>query len=400
MAPLKVKFKRKVNYLSHCFPMLVGVVITFPSHADEMDTLQFLASESRTYDNNLFKRSTNEVSDQITRTTIGVRLDKSYSLQRFKVDLRFIDNKYNESDYLDFQAKNYSASWLWALSPNLTGTIASERTQSLNSFTDFRASLQKNVRTMTNNIVNLQYSPHDVWALILGVSEYNVANSAPFTAITDFDSVAADYGLKYQFPSGSNLKLLAHNRRGEYKNRPLNPLLSFDNGYDENEYELNFSLTEQNHHNLFVKLGHVSRDYDNFTVRNYDSYIANVSYDIRLTGKLKTAVNYSRSISPFETSNTTYSLSDSFAGRLIYDISSKIKTGVNLSYAERDFGGRAVFNTSGRSDKEFSFDTYISWDPLQNLGFKLNRVQSSRNSTISAFDYDDVLTTISVELKI
>ena len=386
--------------LLQLFPILIGVSATLSGYADELDTLQFLVGESKTFDNNLFKRRANEVSDQITKTTIGFRLDKAYSLQRFKVDLRYIDNKYNESDYLDFQAKNYSATWFWSLSPSLTGTIASDRTQSLNSFTDFRASLQKNVRTMTNNIVNLQYSPHDVWAVILGVSEYNVSNSAPFTAITDFDSVAADYGLKYQFPSGSNLKLLAHNRRGEYKNRPLNSLLSFDNGYDENEYELNFSLTEQNHHNLFIKLGHVSRDFDNFTVRNYSSYVANVSYDIRLTGKLKSAVSYSRSISPFETSNTTYSLSDSFAGRLAFDISSKVKTGVNLSYAERDFGGRAVFDSSGRLDKEFSVDTYISWDPLQNLGFKLNRVQSSRNSTISAFDYDDVLTAISVELKI
>lgn len=380
--------------------VLIWSLIPIVTFADELDTLQFIASETKTFDSNLFRRADNEVSDQINTTTLGVKLDKVYSLQHFLLDVKYIDYKYNESDYLDFQAKNYSGSWMWSLTPHLTGLIASERTQSMNSFTDFRTPLQKNVRTMTNNVVNLQYSPHDVWAVLVGVSQLNLSNSALFTAITDFDSVGADYGLKYQFSSGSNIKLMAHNRRGQYKKRELNPLTAFDNGYEENEYEINLTIPETNTHSFYVKVGHLEREYDNFTIRNYSAYVANLNYDLQLTGKLKTILSYSRTISPFETADSTYSLSDTLGGRLVYDISSKIKAGINVSYAERDFGGRAVFDTSSRSDKEYFVDCYVTWNPIKNIGFKINRLQSNRNSTISRFDYDDTLTNLTVELKL
>jgi len=392
--------RRNLIKSTHSGVILILSLTSYVASADELDTLQFIASETKTFDSNLFRRADNEVSEQINTTTLGVKLDKVYSLQHFLLDIKYIDYKYNESEYLDFQAKNYNASWLWSLTPHLTGMIASDKTQSLNSFTDFRTSLQKNVRTLTNNIVNLQYSPHDVWALIVGVSQLNLSNSAPFTAITDFDSVGADYGLKYQFSSGSNIKLMAHNRRGQYKKRELDPLNAFDNGYEENEYEINLTVPEANTHNFYVKVGHLEREYDNFSIRNYSAYVANVNYDLQLTGKLKSFVSYSRVISPFETSNSTYSLSDTIGGRLVYDISSKIKAGINLSYAERDFGGRGSFDTSGRSDKEYLFDCYFTWNPIKNIGFKINRTQSNRNSTVSRFDYDDTLTNLTIELKL
>lgn len=392
--------RRNLIKSTHLGVILISSLTSHVASADELDTLQFIASETKTFDSNLFRRADNEVSEQINTTTLGVKLDKTYSLQHFLLDIKYIDYKYNESDYLDFQAKNYSGSWMWSLTPHLTGVIASERTQSMNSFADFRTPLQKNVRTLTNNVINLQYSPHDIWGVIIGVSQLNLSNSALFTAITDFDSVGADYGVKYQFASGSNIKLMAHNRRGQYKKRELDLLNLFDNGYKENEYEINLTVPEVNTHNFYVKIGHLEREYDNFTIRNYSAYVANLNYDLQLTGKLKTFISYSRLISPFETSNSTYSLSDTLGGKLVYDISAKIKAGINVSYAERDFGGRAAFDTSERSDKEYTFDCYLTWNPIKNIGFKINRLQSSRNSTISRFDYDDTLTNLTMELKL
>lgn len=395
-APTQPQTLKKNHYLI----ALVLSTLPFASEADELDTFQFSAIEAKTYDNNLFRRSTNEVSDQITTTTLDFKLDKKYSLQRFVVDLKYVDYKYNESEFLDFKGKNYSTAWYWSLTPNLTGVLSSDRTQSQNSFTDYRTALQKNIRTMTNNVMQLQYSPHNVWAIIVGATQMTLKNSAPFTAISDFDAVGADYGIRYSFPSGSYVRLMAHNRKGEYKNRPLDPITAFDNGYDENEYEINLSVPESNTHNFYAKFGHLERKYDNFTVRDYSAYVANVNYDLQLTGKLKTYFTYSRLIAPFETANSTYSLSDTLSGRLVYDITSKIQAGVNASYAERDFDGRGTFGTTDRADKEYIVDSFVTWTPIKNIGFRLNRTQSTRNSTVRVFDYDDTLTTLSVELKL
>lgn len=378
--------------------MMLGV-IPFYVVADELDTLQLRASVNQAYDTNLFKRANNEVSEQITRYTVGVKLDKTYSLQRIILDAWLVDNKYHENDYLDFLGKNYNAAFLWSLTPSLTGSLISRRTESMNNFGDFLNNA-KNVRTQTFNEFTAKYSPHKTLGVILGVSQNKLENSQTFTAITDFDAKGVDYGLSYDFASGAYIKFLFHNRNGGFEQRPLDPVNAFDNGYNEREYEFDLFVQEEGKSKLSAKLGHVSRDYDNFTVRNYEAYIGNVNYELIVTGKTKGNIVLSRTAAPFETANTTYSISDTLSTRLTYDFSSKIQAGLNLRYSERDFEGRARFDTSGRVDKEKSFGGFISWNPTKNIGLSLMSTQSYRDSTVSRFDYDDNLTSINLDLKI
>jgi hypothetical protein len=209
-----------------------------------------------------------------------------------------------------------------------------------------------------------------------------------------------DYGVSYDFSSGAYIKLLGHNRRGEFNARPLNPLIAFDNGYRENEYEIDLFFQEDGKSKVSAKLGHVSREYDNYSVRDYDAFVGYVNYDLILTGKIKSSFVLSRSAAPYETFNTTYSISDTFSTRLTYDFSSKIQAGLNLRYSERDFEGQDQFGTSGRLDKEQSYGGYISWNPTKNIGLSLNSAKSYRDSTVSRFDYDGTLTSVNLELKI
>lgn len=396
------KFNRKKNIslinellLGYCFLNLSSSQVM----ADELDTLQFRASINKAYDDNLFRRSTNETSEQITRSTLGVKVDKSYSLQRVILDVWVIDNKYDKNDYLDFVGKNYSATYLWTLTPSFTGTLSSRQTEAMNNFGDFLNN-QQNVRTIINNEFSTKYSPHKVWGLIFGVSQTKVENSQVFTAITDFDAKGLDYGVSYDFASGAYVKFLAHNRSGGLSQRPLDPINAFDNGYKENEYELDLFTQDPGRSSLSAKVGHLSREYDNFKVRDFESFIGNVSYNLIITGKIKGNFILTRTATPFETVNSTYSVTDTLSSRLTYDFSSKIEAGLNLRYSERDFEGRERFDTSGRNDKEHSYGGFITWNPTRSIGLSLNSVKSYRDSTVSRFDYEDTLTSVNLELKI
>jgi exopolysaccharide biosynthesis operon protein EpsL len=387
-------FPRRLIWGCYLLNFLSGLAV-----ADELDTLQFNAGINKVYDSNLFRRSNNEVSEQITRSTVGVTLDKTYSLQRIKLDATLVDNKYHENDYLDFLAKNYDGALLWSLTPSFTGTLSSARTQSMNNFGDFRVTAQ-NVRTMTDNQFTMKYSPHNVWALILGVSQNKLENSATFNAISDFDAKGVDYGFSYDFASGAYLRFLAHNRKGEFLKRPLSPAIAFDNGYTENEYEIDLFFQEIGKNKFSSKIAYLDREYDNFKIRNYDAYIGNINYDQVWTGKLKSTFSLSRLIAPFETETTAYSITDTFRTQLLYEISSKINAGLTLRYAERDFEGRGQFDTSGRVDKERTYGAFVSWNPTKNVGVSLNSNKSNRDSTLSNFDYDDTVTSLNLELKI
>jgi len=368
--------------------------------ADEFDTLQFSAAVNRTWDNNLFRLSNNEISDQITTYNAGVKLDKSYSQQRFLVNLNYIDNKYQTNEFLDFNTLNYDAAWQWTLTPALTGTLSSATSKSLAGFADFRSRVQ-NIRTNKINQFRAEYSPHKVWGLIAGVTESSATNSQTFNAIPNFDYKALDYGARYNFPSGTNITFLGHTRSGEF-NRALNPLLFFDNGYSENEYEMDVVFKPTGKSNLSTKLGYLSREYDNFNQRDYDSWLGYIRYDVLLTGKLKFNAELSRTIGQFDTPYSSYAASDAMTANLSYYFSEKLTVGLNGRYAERDFKRAVTAGLPSRTDEERSLGVALTWQPIKNVGLILNTTKSSRDASsgYNTFDYNDVTSSVTLDLKI
>lgn len=392
-------FKRKKHCIFLCVPAFMGIATATDSFGDELDTFQLHASVNKIYDSNLFRQSVNEISDQATISTAGVRFNKTYALQRFMADITYIDNKYNKSDFLDYAATNYNAGWNWSLSPSLTGVLSTARTQRQINFRDLQSAV-KNVNTITENIFRAEYAPHQVLSLILGYSDIKSENSQSFNAIASNERIGVDYGAKYNFPSGSYISLMGHRRDGTVNGRPLNSVLQFDTGFTDYEYDLEVSLAENGKSNLVGKLGHLEREHDNFSLRDYKAWIGSLNYELLWTGKIKSNLGILRSVGAFETANSTYSLTDAATASVSYEISDKIQAGLNFRISERDFQGRAQFDTSGRTDREHSYGVNISWRPIKNIGFSLSSTKSNRNSTLAQFDFDDTLTSINVDLKI
>jgi exopolysaccharide biosynthesis operon protein EpsL len=392
---------RKVPLLTHkllwccCFFNF----IPGPAMADEFDTFQLRAGVNKSFDSNVLRQSSNEVSDQITAETVGLKIDKSYSLQRVVFDVNYNDYSYQKSDFLDYHATNYSGTWLWALTPNLHGNLSTSRVESLISFRDLLTPT-KNMRTTKTNTFSFEYSPHHVWSLIGGISEIDNSNSRQFTAQTGSSTTVYEYGVKYIFASGSNLSLIGRQKDGTFEGRELNPALKFDNGFKEKEYDLTFEKDVNGKSTINAKIGYLEREYDNFSERDYNAIVGNVDWLYVVSGKIKTDLNLSRGVNVFETANSTYTVTNAIRTGLFYDVTSKIQTGLNLRLSSRDFEGRGEFDTSGRLDKERSISAFATWNPLQNAAFTIRTTKSHRNSSIDRFDFDDVLTYVSVDLSI
>lgn len=368
--------------------------------ADEFDTLQFSAAVNRTWDNNLFRLSNNEISDQITTYNAGVKLDKSYSQQRFIVNLNYIDNKYQTNEFLDFNTLNYDAAWQWTLTPALTGTLSTAKTKSLAGFADYRT-LAQNIRTNEVDQFRAEYSPHKVWALIAGATKSMSTNSQVFNAIAGSEYNAFDYGARYNFPSGTTITFLGHNRSGQFK-RDINPVSLFDNGFSENEYEMDTVFKATGKSNLSTKIAYLKRDYDNFTVRNYDAWLGFVRYDMLLTGKLRVSAELSRIIGSFETNYSTYAVTDALSINTSYFFSEKLIFGLNGRYGQRDFKQPVFIGLPSRTDEERSLGASLTWQPLRSVGLIFSSTKSSRDASTgyNNFDYNDVTSTLTLDLKI
>jgi exopolysaccharide biosynthesis operon protein EpsL len=392
---------RKVPQLTHkllwccCFFNFIPSLAT----ADDLDTFQLRAGINKSFDSNVLRQSSNEVSDQITAETVGLKFDKKYALQRVVFDVNYNDYSYQKSDFLDYHATNYNGAWLWSLTPNLHGTLSSSRVQTLISFRDLLTPV-KNMRTTTTNTFSFEYSPHHIWSLIGAVSEIKNSNSRQFTAQTGSSSFVYEYGVKYAFPSGSNISLVGRFKEGEFEGRELNPVLKFDNGFEEKEYDLTFEKDINGKSTITAKAGYVEREYNNFSERDYNAVVGSFDWLYMVTGKIKVDLNLSRGVGVFETANSTYTVSNAIKTGVFYDVTSKIQTGLNLRASTRDFEGRGEFDTSGRLDKEKSISAFATWTPLQNAAFTIRTTKSNRNSSVDRFDFDDVLTYVSVDLSI
>lgn len=400
MSSCKQSPKINIHRPIRCWLALTLSAFPFCVMADEFDTVQFSTSINRAYDDNLFRVKNNQTSDQITTSTAGVKLDKTYSLQRFIVDVSYVDYKYQTNDFLNFEALNYDAKWLWSLTPSLTGTLSSSQNKTLNGFSDFRLATQ-NIRTIDVNQFRAEYSPYKVWALIAGLTETDVKNSQTFNAVAEYNATAFDYGARYNFPSGSNLSFLGHKRNGQFQ-RALNPTFVFDNGFSEDEYELDFVLKPTGKSNLSTKLAYLSREYDNFTIRNYDVWIGYIKYDLLLTGKIRANLDLARTASPFETNYSTYSVTDSASLGLSYAYSDKLTFILNGRLAQRDFRQAVSATAVKRDDDEKSLSVSAAWRPIKNVGLTLSSVKSNRNASsfYNNFDYDDLTTSVMIDLKI
>lgn len=95
-------------------PLAMLGLLALAAQADELDTLQFQASESVQHDSNVYRLSdsadaqaligTPTRSDTIAVTTVGLKLNKPYSLQRFELAVSAEDHRYRRFSNLNFTA--------------------------------------------------------------------------------------------------------------------------------------------------------------------------------------------------------------------------------------------------------------------------------------------------------
>ena len=395
--------------------------------AEPEDPLNFIIGADVRYEDNLFRveegTPLGEASkhDLVHTYTAGIKLDKLYSLQRFQVDARVTENKYQENDFLDWKGFNYRAAWLWKLTPRVSGTLLATRNETLNNFGDFRridpntgstrslSSIQTNERREFTADVLLWGG----WHVVGGVSEVESRNSQSFNEVGDFTQDSAEFGGRYVFPSGTEITLVQRESKGDY-NRPIDTTRQLDSGYDQSETEakLDWRVTGKSH--LTARLGYVDREHDNFTERDYTGPTGLLAWRWMPTGKLLVNTALSRNIYSFQESNTiliggiptfsagdysySYYVADTFTVSPIWGITDKTSLRFRYDYSERDFRGDIDPNGPSRRDIVQSMTLSAEWQAMRTLLVSAVARREDRNSDREGFDYEADSIGISAEL--
>ncbi|PPC94632.1 MAG: putative exosortase B-associated extracellular polysaccharide biosynthesis transporter EpsL [Methylotenera sp.] len=388
--------------------MMMGTAIIYSATytstalADKDDTFNFTAGTLYMYDTNLFRAPAGanppfdaERSDSMWKTNVGISIDKDYSLQKFKFDYWHEETKFNNNDFLDFNGNNYNAAWLWAVTPGLKGTLSSKRTVDLVPFIDFQG-FTRNVRTTKFQNFDFDYSPHNKWHLLGGVSKLDVENSQVFIQEQSFKFDGVEAGVKYTFPSESFFKFMVRRRDGEQV--PLGNAFLVSDGFKEDEQELSMFWLVSGKSRIISNLGHLKREDNDYSVRDFSGWFGGINYAWDITGKLNLTVDLSRRIAAFQDFTSSYTTIDTIAVKPTWAVTSKIKVSANAQYGHRKFLNDGVQQNFGRNDDMVSYGVSADWTPRDTMKFGLNLRHEERDSNAVNRDYSADIASINGQL--
>lgn len=383
---------------------------------DGTDGLAAVAGAKWLYDSNLFRLRDGRTppagsgsagrSEQVVATLVGLRFDKAYSQQRLRVDAGLVDYRYANNGYLDYVARNYGATWNWAVTPSIFGSLAVNHSQVLNSFSDYQAYATRNVRTTDSRRFEAEMELTPRWHLLAGVGQLEQTNSQRFDEEADFRQTAPELGIKYAGKPGSFLSLVRREADGSYFKRqlipltmlpmPANPLLDTEFRQHENELRLRWEFAGKS--TLDARLGYLERQHGHFAARDYRGTVAQLDYLLAATPKLQLRLGLRRALAPFQSDYASYYRSTAVVFAPAWRLSERTTLRASYLRERRDFGGPVLAGLPGRDDVVRSGMLALDWLPARRLSLSLTVQQESRQSSMSALDYSDLMVGIGGQL--
>ncbi|MBK7424485.1 MAG: putative exosortase B-associated extracellular polysaccharide biosynthesis transporter EpsL [Propionivibrio sp.] len=390
---------------------LAGLLCASVARADNLDSWNIFVGTNVTYYSNLFLLpasadarlliGTSDKSDILTATTLGLKVSKPYSMQRFELDLNIIDYRYRNFDYLNFTAPNYTAAWRWSLTPYLTGNLTSSYQESMNNFYDTRNFRRQNLRTVENQRFDADLNLGAGWHLLGGVTQDVSKNSEIFVAEGDTTINSLEAGGRYVFTSGTTLKYINRTGRGVYDNRPVPiPVVLLDNQFDQtiNELSLKWPITDKT--SLDARIGWLDRSHDTYTERDFSGTIGALSVNWNITDKTLIRGGWTRQLSAYETLYSSYTATDNFYVNPVWQMSAKTALRFRYDYATIDYKGAiAPTSLNGRNDTLNTALLAVDWQPLNALSLSATVTDSRRTSSAPDSDYKNATAGINVQFS-
>ena len=288
-------------------------VITLNARADELDTLQFSVGQTWQYDSNVFRLSdaaTRPTSDHLGVTTLGAKIDKSYGLQRFEIDVNA--NRYNYKNFsrLDFTAVNYAAAWRWSVTPALYGNLTTDRREYTDNTADVHNQNQNQNQTQLNRrtdrltLLDAEYAIDGPWRVLGGVFERSSSNSQQNTFEGDSRVRGVEAGVRYVFASDSSFAYRLKQGRGEYPNRVLSLTSASDFKDREHEFKLVWPITGRT--TIQSRLSYFDREHDGLAARDFSGFVGQLEANWKPTGKTTVSGGVARELGDYQTNSISY----------------------------------------------------------------------------------------------
>ncbi|WP_326533338.1 XrtB/PEP-CTERM-associated polysaccharide biosynthesis outer membrane protein EpsL [Pseudorhodoferax sp.] len=354
--------------------------------AADRQGLRVDASQQLRYDSNLFRRSTDERSETLSTSTLGLALDKAYALQRVALATSVVAQRYRSNEQLNFNAWNYSAAWSWSLTPQLRGLLARTQTQDINNFDYYRAT-DRNVRTERSTRADAELDIGPAWRLQAGLERRGRDNERPTAQQSDYalDNLAA--GLQRRFPSGSSIGWRMLDGRGDYSKREPG-VSAAPARFAQREHEIRLVWPVTAATTLEARWAHLRRTHPGLPVRDYAGNVGQLSARWSATAKLGLQLTLARDLADYQTDDASYAVGERFALSPYWNLSARTTLVASHSRSRQDFRGALPGAAdTPRQDRLQSTVLGLRWRPIDALSLGASLTHERRQSNTEGFAY-------------
>jgi exopolysaccharide biosynthesis operon protein EpsL len=359
---------------------------------DVSPALQLRAIAGVESESNVLRTPTNSVSDTAFLFGVGLRADRRFGLQRLRADVEANSYRYDKQSSLNYNIFNYALAWDWSFTPRFHGVVAADRKQYREVLTDPVALVNRvGRRTERTELVEGVYEAGAAWRLAGSVTHTRATSTEPGSWDASPDVTSARMGVGYEWPSGASL--YARYRRGDGKytdNTPGAP----SGDFKENEADLVLKWPVSGKTSLDARLGHLERNHETGTQRDFSGMVASAAVSWDVTGKTRIVGGVSRDLSASGLALGGHVRNDRVFIGPTWKVTPLVAVNLRYDHVSRDWQDVPAGSVeAGRNESVRVLSAGVEWQPRRWLavsGYVRGERQKSnlntgyRNTTVGA----------------
>ncbi len=358
--------------------------------ADPSDIFQPYISETITYNDNLFYRSSSPNAtplpsgasrdDVINQATVGSAANYTLGRQKFTLNLSVSDLSFANNKFLDNIASNDRAVWQWQFGRQLSGEVGYAYTRAMGGFTN-TTFIGLNMITGNNVFANLSYTWHPRWKALTSLSWQSYTNGASQWTANDQQYTTAVASLNYTTPSNNSFGLECSFISGKYPNRQLDGATLVDNKYQQynSNVLLTWKISEKT--SFSGKVGYIARLYPDYSQRDFGGETYDLALNWTPTAKTMLAFSTWRRLATWTDVTASYVLTEGFSVSPMWQVSTKLSLTAKFSRQTLDYtGDQIVQGIPTRQDTVMNGQVSLIYTPVPNVEVTLSYLAGKRDT--------------------
>ena len=362
--------------------------------------LQLKALGGIKYDSNLFRISDDpdpqtvigspNKDDYIYRLGVGVRYGVEYSRQKFVLDGQVDGYRYQNFDNLNNVSNNLRGEWKWQVGNFWDGNLGLGHRHYLSPFAD----VQQNVKDMIDHdsaYGSANYAVHSHLRLTLDLSADDQSHSADSRQSLDSKINTRALTVNWVTPAQNTVGLRYRTSDARYPNQQIVAGSPVDNAYRDNEYSLVARWFATGASDIQFRVGHIERDFDTASNRNFSGPTWRLDYGWRPPGKMALALSIWQELAPFEDLTSNYARTTGISAIPNWSITQQVTLQATAAYQMRKYLGDPGIApiVQRREDKEQLYQVATIWTPARqtNLTFAVETGRRTSNQALADYNY-------------